>query len=160
MRRHDREVRTTERLMSIMELCSICRVAMHDDGGEIYVIPLSFAYEKTEGDNLRLWFHAAEAGKKLDLLRQNDKVGFEMDCNVQLIESERPCSYSYTYMCLVGRGRVAILPDDDIENKCKAMELILLHQANRKGVVLKEEMLRYVTVFYIDVTELTGKEHV
>ena len=41
MRRHDREVRTTERLMSIMELCSICRVAMHDDGGEIYVIPLS-----------------------------------------------------------------------------------------------------------------------
>lgn len=160
MRRHDREVRTTARIMEIMDLCQICRIAIRDGDNDIYVLPMAYGYERFADGGIRLWFHSAECGKKLELIRQNGRVGFEMDCNVQLIESERPCSYSYAYMSLVGKGNAVIVEKDDIAQKDKALKLILAKQANRKDVTLKEEMLKGLTVFYVDVDEITGKEHV
>lgn len=160
MRRHDREVRSTARIMEILNLCQICRIAIRDGENDIYVLPMAFGCESFPDDGIRLWFHSAENGKKVDLIRQNGRIGFEMDCNVQLIESERPCSYSYAYMSLVGKGNAFIVEKDDMDQKDKALKLILQKQANRKDITLKEEMLKGLTVFYIDVDEITGKEHV
>lgn len=157
MNRHEREVRSTEKLFEILEQCKLCRLAMHDDDGGIYVLPINFGFETFPDDRVRLWFHGAPKGKKLTLLQQNPVVGFEMDCNVQIVESASLCSYSYTYMSLVGKGKATMVSDDDYEQKQRALQLVLAHQANIRNVVLPETKLRGVSVFYVDVEELSGK---
>lgn len=159
MNRREREVRSTEQLIEIMEQCKTCRLAMHD-GESIYVVPLTFAYQVTEDDGFRLWFHGAPRGKKLTLLEQNPIVGFEMDCNIQLIESRTPCSFSYTYMSLIGNGRVTFLDDGDIEAKREALHCLLHQQAGYTLNDIPDQMLYGVKVFYLDVEDISGKVHV
>lgn len=160
MNRHDREVRSTEKLIDIMDQCKYCRLAMHDEDGTIYVVPVNFGYEVYENDDITLWFHGTTHGKKLSLLRKNPQVGFEMDCNIQLIESASVCSYSYSYMSLVGKGQITFVDDSDIPLKQKAMSLILKHQANLQNVVIPPRKLQNVTIYYLTVQELSGKMHV
>ena len=42
---------------------------------EVYVIPLNYAY-----NNRRILFHCALTGRKLDMIRQNPNVCFEVSC--------------------------------------------------------------------------------
>lgn len=160
MNRHEREVTQQDRLMEIMDNCVLCRLAMHDDDGGVYIVPINFGYELLEDDNIRLWFHGAPHGKKLSLLAANPKVGFEMDSNIQLIESPSICSYSYTYMSLVGKGTAKILADDDYDGKRRALKHVIFRQAHIeiKDDDLPDHKLEKVKAFYVDVEEITGKE--
>ena len=162
MNRREREVRTQEELFEILDQCKLCRLAMHD-GEDIYIVPINFGYQVIESDDpttegLRLWFHGAKKGQKLDLLRKNPKVGFEMDCNIQLIESHSVCSFSYTYMSLVGRGSVTMVADDDYETKHMALKYIFEHQAKKQFPRLPESKLENITAYYVDVEDITGKK--
>ena len=43
MRRKDRHITQPDRIMSIIDGCSVCRIAMQDGEG-LYIVPLSFGY--------------------------------------------------------------------------------------------------------------------
>lgn len=55
-------------------MCRTASVAMIDRNVP-YVVPLSYGYELKE-DSLVLYFHCAKEGRKLNILRCNDKVCF------------------------------------------------------------------------------------
>ena len=61
----------------IIKMCKTCHVAMVEEG-EAYVVPLSFGYRFIEGGLLELYFHSALEGKKLDILRKNNRICFDM----------------------------------------------------------------------------------
>ena len=157
MNRRERQIRSTEEILDVMDQCVVCRLAFHDDE-DIYVVPLNYCYENIdETDSIRLWFHGALNGKKLTLLQKNPRVGFEMDCNVQLIESVSPCSYSYSYSSLIGKGTATIVDDADTDTKKKALSLMLQHHAGLDNINIPEERLKFVKVFFVDVQEISGK---
>ena len=158
MNRREREVRTQEELFEILDQCTLCRLAMHDENDEIYIVPINYGYEILDDDGIRLWFHGASVGKKLSLLEKNPNVGFEMDCNIQLIKSHSVCSFSYTYMSLVGKGTVSFVDKDDYKLKYHAMQCIFLHQAKKQLPELENEKMNNIRVYYLDVKELTGKK--
>ena len=56
--------------------CDTCRVAMFDETFP-YIIPLNFGTD-LEDNQLYLYFHGAKIGKKIDLMKQNKNVSFEM----------------------------------------------------------------------------------
>ncbi len=158
MNRRERQIRSTEEILEVMEQCVVCRLAIHD-GDDIYVVPMNYCYEIIpETDGIRLWFHGALTGKKITLIQNNPRVGFEMDCNVQLIESSSPCSYSYSYTSLIGKGTAIIVDDKDIETKKKALALMLLHHAGLNAPSIPEEQLKYVKIFFVDVEDISGKK--
>lgn len=157
MNRRERQIRSTEEILDVMEQCVVCRLAIHDGDG-IYIVPLNFCYENiAETDDIRLWFHGALHGKKLTLLQENPEVGFEMDCNIQLIESATPCSFSYTYSSLTGKGTAVMVDDNDVETKKKALSLMLRHHAAVENPDIPDERLKFVKVFFVDVQEISGK---
>ncbi len=77
MRRKDREITGREDLEAVLQRCRTCRLAMTAEGWP-YVIPLNFGYTWGE-DGLTLYFHSGIKGKKLDALRADPRVCFEMD---------------------------------------------------------------------------------
>ena len=79
MRRKDREITGRENIEPILQACKVCRVAMTGTDGWPYVIPMNFGYTWDE-DGLTLYFHGGVKGKKIDSLKADPRVCFEMDC--------------------------------------------------------------------------------
>lgn len=92
MRRKDREVSDFDEMMKIIAKCDTCRVAMFDETFP-YIVPLNFGTEVVD-NQLYLYFHGAKIGKKIDLMRTNKNVSFEMDCehNIILYDERMSCT--------------------------------------------------------------------
>ena len=91
MRRKDKEVTDRNGIKEIICECKTCHVAMVD-GYMPYVVPLSFGYKFIDDGALELYFHSAFEGKKIDILKRNNKVCFEMSCEGEPVYSEIPCN--------------------------------------------------------------------
>ena len=153
MRRIDRQVTEPEQIRQILDQCKVCRIAMQDEEG-LYIVPLNFAYQ-WDGE-LTLYFHSAKEGRKLDAFRKNPSVAFEMDCSHQLIEAEKPCSFSFLYASLVGTGKAEMV--ENVAEKIEALEKLMLHQSG-KAFSFDEKMANTVAVFKIRVSSFSGKAH-
>lgn len=154
MRRRDREIKDAKGFMDIINNCPVCRIAIHDNPAP-YIVPLNFGYIYHEDDNqLVLYFHCAKDGKKIDLLKTNPNVGFEMDCNHKLVESEKACDYSFIYASIIGSGEVELI-ENSLE-KTEALNCIMKHQSG-KIFNFTDNNLQSVDVFKIMVHWFTGK---
>lgn len=153
MRRKDREVTDKQEFEEILDMCKICHVAMVDNC-EPYVVPLSFGYQFIEGGLLELYFHSALEGKKLDILRKNNRVCFEMSCEGEPLTANTPCNSGYYFASIIGRGKVLFL-EDKIE-RCEALSQMFYHQTG-KIVAFDEKQAASVCIFKILTDDFTGK---
>ena len=162
MRRKDREVLGDENIAKIIEQCTTCHIAMMDDAGMPYVIPLSFGYS-LEGGVLELYFHCAHVGKKLDCIRKNPNVAFSMCVEKRIeIHEDNYCKSGRFYASVVGQGKAEIVEDN--AKKCRGLSLLMERQAasaHQSAVPHKfeftPEQAAAVTVLKITSTNFTGK---
>ena len=155
MRRRDREVTDPEKIRQIMDACPFCRLGLVDDGVP-YVVPMNFGLTEDQG-HYTLYFHSAQEGRKIDVLRKNSFVAFEMDTNYRLNEGIRACDWSARFQCVMGSGTVRFL--ETPEEKRYALEQIMDHSAGRGGWTYSEEACKAVCAFCLDVENLSCKEH-
>ena len=153
MRRKDREIVDEKVKVSIIEKAIICRVAMcwHD---EPYVIPMNFGYR----DNY-IYLHSAREGRKLDILRNNDKVCIEFDVDVELVQSQEACKTEMKFKSVLAFGKAVILKD--IAEKKKALDIIMHHYYDRNSPSVfhySEDALGKVIIIKVKVEKITGKE--
>ena len=71
MRRTDREITDRQELLDVMARCDVCRLALNDESGYPYVVPLNFGMEERDG-TLYLLFHGAMTGTLRFLLLGGD----------------------------------------------------------------------------------------
>ena len=100
MRRKDREVTDLKDIVSILDSCKTCHVAMQDDG-EIYMLPLSYGYEMRD-QTLILYFHSATKGRKIDIWQKNPKVCFNICREGEVVHADTPCDSGYYYASITG----------------------------------------------------------
>jgi nitroimidazol reductase NimA-like FMN-containing flavoprotein (pyridoxamine 5'-phosphate oxidase superfamily) len=146
MRRKDREISDPEELESIICRADVCRLALCSDGVP-YVVPLCFGYQ--EGV---IYFHSATEGRKLEMLRKNSRVCFEMDIDHELIRFKDRCSMRYR--SVIGFGKASMVEDQ--EEKARALDLMMLHY-HQEPFSYPEEALQRTAIIKVDIEELTGK---
>lgn len=127
MRRKEREVKNTEEIRKILVDCKVCRLGLVDEGAP-YIVPMNAAWD-FDGERLVLYFHCAKEGKKLNLIRKNPRVGFEMDREIALVEGDTPCQYSYRFASIIGKGTAEIIEDE--QEKEKALTKLMKHQSGK-----------------------------
>ena len=152
MRRKDREILDKKVMVSIIEKAIICRVAMCWQD-EPYVIPMNFGYR----DNY-IFLHSAGEGRKLDILRNNDKVCIEFDVDVELVQSQEACKTEMKYKSVLAFGKAVILKD--IVEKKKALDVIMHHYYNHDSLSVfhyPEDTLEKVIIIKVKVEKITGK---
>ena len=154
MRRKDREVTDAQKIREIILACDCCRVGFADEGG-VYIVPLNFGYSE-EGEQRTFYFHGAKEGKKIDLIRQTGCAGFELDTCHQLKEGDTPCSFSFRFQSVVGQGPIRLI--EEAEEKREALRHIMDHYSDVHWE-FTDVMLGAISLFRLDVTELSGKEH-
>lgn len=154
MRRSDREITDLSEILSIINDCKVIHLAMVDDG-EPYLLPLNFGYA-CEGGAFSFFCHSAREGRKLDILRKNPTVAFEMDCRGALDEHDVACQCGYYFASVTGVGHVEFL---DGEEKLVALTSLMRHMAGREDQFTEQQACT-VEVFAVRADKLSAKAKV
>jgi uncharacterized protein len=154
VRRKDREVTEIMDLLQIITQCKVCRIAMQDQEG-LYIVPMNFGFSY-EGDQLVLFFHSAKEGRKINALKENSNICFEMDCEHRLITDDVVCEYGYSFKSIIGKGKAIFI--DDVEEKKVALSMLMKHQTGQ-DFSFEDRMTNTVIVFKIVVDQFAGKYH-
>ena len=152
MRRSDREITDREEILQVMRKCDVCRLALNDDGYP-YIIPLNFGLDADE-NGIRLYFHSALTGTKLDLIAHDPRASFEMDCGHELKYYEEQCECTMAYESVIGRGTIRILPE---EEKVAALKLLMAHYHAGSDLPFSPAVVPRTAVYCLTVESLTGK---
>jgi len=104
----------------IIKKCLFCHVAMVDQNGLPYVLPLNFGYN----DGI-VYLHSSQHGKKIDILKNNNNVivAFSTDHLLRFQSEDVACSYSMKYRSVLASGKVEFI--EDPEQKMIALNFIM-----------------------------------
>ena len=152
MTRREFKITDEAHIKRILDTARVLHLGLAVDN-EPYVVPMNYGFVKEDG-KLILYLHSAVQGKKLDMIRANPRVFFEMDCDRMPFEGDKPCQYGLVYSSVMGRGTARIV--EDVEEKKKAMSLLMKTQTN-KDFSFEDKLVSIVAVIRIDVEEYTAK---
>lgn len=152
MRRKERETSDIQVIEEIIRKSDVCRLALANSDIP-YIVTMNFGY--TDGPERRLYFHCAKEGKKLDMIRKNNYVCFEMDTDHQLYKGIKGCEWNMKYSSVVGFGKISVLKDRDA--KIEGLNCIMAHYSDRKGFSYDEKILEMTIILRLDIQEMTGK---
>jgi len=127
MRRKDREITDENLVREIISRADVCRLALID-GDLPYIVALNFG--EKYGDPIKLYFHSAPEGRKIELLKKNPVVCFQMDIDHELRPSEIACDCSMNYKSIVGYGKIRFL--EESEERKVALDAIMNHYSSEK----------------------------
>lgn len=155
MRRKDREITDPNHINTILQACDVCRLGLTDNG-VAYIVPLSFGFEQVH-DTLTLYFHSAKEGRKLDLIRQNNQVAFELDTAHQLFgHPTDACGFGMRYQSIMGVGTAHILQNE--ADKRHGFDCIMAHYTDQK-LPYGQSALQAAVVIAVTVQTLSCKVH-
>jgi uncharacterized protein len=149
MRRKEREIKDVAAIEEILSRATVCRLGLCEDNRP-YVVPLCFGYK----DNA-LYVHCGPEGKKLDIIRKNNNVCFEVDIDDKLVKTERPCKWGLNYKSVIGFGKAVLV--EDIESKRKALDIIMRH-FSADTFEYPEEAIQKTTIIKVEIETMTGKQ--
>ena len=141
-----------DEIVKILDNSKVVHVGMID-GDEPYVVPMNYGNTLEDG-KLTLWLHCAKRGRKLDVLRTNNKVFFEMECGIQPFEGDIACRYGISYSSIMGRGTAEIV--EDVEVKKAALSHLMKAQTGM-DFEFEDKMTTIVSIIKIDTIEFTAK---
>ena len=152
MTKRERQITDQQQILHILDTAKVLHLGLAVDN-EPYVVPMNYGYT-VENGKLVLYLHSALQGKKLDMIRRNPNVFFEMDCDLMPFEGEKPCQYGLVYSSIMGRGKAQIV--EDVEEKMKAMSVLMKTQT-QKDFEFNDRLVSIVAVIRIDTAEYTAK---
>jgi uncharacterized protein len=153
MRRREREIVNIEEIESIISCADVCRIAFAD-GNDPYIVTMNFGY--SGGNEKKIYFHCAVEGKKLEMIRKNNYVCFEMDTDHNLHTGKNACNCGMSYRSVVGWGRISVLTDN--EEKKTGLDSIMSHYSPEKSFSYDQSTLDRTLLLRLDIQKVTGKK--
>lgn len=122
--------------------------------GQPYVVPLNYIFL-----NESIYFHCAHEGKKLDNLKTNDKVCFEISHTDKIYLGNTPCKCGTRYTSVLVFGKACII--EDVTEKILVLnELTKKITKGRQYASIDQTMAGSCTVVGIKIDGISGKRNV
>lgn len=138
-------------LEAIINKCQFCNMAMVDETGAPYVLPMNFGYEADY-----IYFHSAQSGRKVDIMKNNPTVciSFSADEQLKWVNEEVACSWGMKYRSVLAYGKIEFI--DDFDAKEEALKIIM---KNYSGIefTFNAPAVTDVLVFRVKVEKLHGR---
>jgi nitroimidazol reductase NimA-like FMN-containing flavoprotein (pyridoxamine 5'-phosphate oxidase superfamily) len=154
MRKLNKKITDPAVIIDLLNTCHTGRLGTVGRDGRPMVKPLNFAYY--EG---RIWFHCAQEGEKLDDIRRDNRVCFEVDLPLAYVKGtlENPCRAEYLFRSVIVQGR-AIIVEDRAERLLALDCLMRKYQPEAGYGPYPEEKLALTCIVRIDIEDTSGKE--
>ncbi len=118
MRRKEREIQNKVEIFDVLNRCDTVRIGMQGNQYP-YVVPVSFGMEIVN-DKAVIYFHCAQQGMKVDLLRANPCVCVEGDIFIQVEKTAH--GITTRYESVIGFGKCQLITDiDEIKHGLKVL---------------------------------------
>jgi uncharacterized protein len=150
MRRKQYEITDTAIIEDILSNSEVCRIALIDND-KPYIVPLNYGYK-----NNAIYFHSSPHGKKIELLKTNNKVCFEIELFTEIIKNEIPCSWGAKYRSIIGYGTIEFLTDPD--KKREGLDIIMAHYGKTDNNIYQDKQIEKVLILKLKIKEMTGKQ--
>lgn len=149
MRRTDKEITDRIKIESIIQRSVVCRLGMLDKNRP-YIVPLCFGYKENT-----LYFHSANKGRKIDILKKNNTVCFEFDIDYEPIKADNPCEWGIIYKSVIGFGKAYLV--NDFKAKCAALDIIM-QQYSDETFEYPKTKIKNTLVIKVEIEHMTGKQ--
>jgi uncharacterized protein len=150
MRRKEREITDRAEIDDIIRSANLMRISLVD-GDMPFLVPVFYAFDGTT-----LYFHSAHAGSKIDIIKRNNNVCFEISIDHGIIEDEMACDFEAKHRTVIGFGKAVFVKDE--AEKIKVLDLIVAHFTDKKFEYPKTNLSR-TAVIRIDIVSIKGKKH-
>ena len=122
--------------------------------GSPYITPLHFVYHQG-----KIYFHCALKGRKMDNIRANPRVCFEVHELIKVVQSQRACDFGTRYRSVLVFGRARSLPD--VDEKVAVLTALTEKYAGGQAVEPPTpKRAKGTEVIEITIEEMTGKRNV
>lgn len=150
MRRKDKEITDQKLIIEILLESIICRIAMIDNDVP-YIMPLNYGYF-----NNALYIHSASKGKKIEILKKNNRVCFEIENSVEIVKHDEPCHWSTKYRSLIGYGTVEII--NDFDRKKEGLDIIMAQHGKTGTNIYNENNINAIVILKLNIESISGKQ--
>jgi len=154
MRKLNKKITDAKIIIDLLNSAPVGRLGTVGQDGWPMVKPLNFAYH--EG---RIYFHCAREGEKLDDIRRDSRVCFEVDLPVAYVKGtpDNPCRATCLYRSVIVRGR-AVIAEEQGERRAALDALMRKYQSEGGYGPYLEEKLDLTCIVRVEVEGLSGKE--
>ncbi len=149
MRRREKQVTERAALEQILWQGQFCQLAIPDQPLP-YLVPMNYGYR----DGV-LYFHCANHGRKIDLLRHNPQVSFCVVADPGVVAGEQACNWGARFRSVSGHGRVEFVEQES--DKIIALRT-LMAQYSDEEFTFPSEQIAATMVFRLVIDEMTGKQ--
>ena len=152
------EMKSPHRVAEFLEREHVGRIASTDKNGYPQVIPMNFVFLGGA-----IYMHSFPRGEKIDNITRNDKVGFEVDRELEFLPSyfTHPTDASVAdtlYISVVIKGRACVV--EDYTEKCLALNGLMQKYQPEGGyepVCPTDLVLDQAAVIKVVPEEMRGK---
>jgi len=142
----------TEEILALLLSQSVGNLATVSPEGFPYITPVHYVVI-----NDRIYIHGLCAGQKIDYLKANPKVGFEVfKMNGLIHDPELPCDTNTDYESVIILGTAQMVSDDELKIKVLD-EVVKKFTPQHAGKSYPPAMLKATGVIEITAIETTGK---
>ena len=149
MRKSEREIEDKSLIDKILLESIICRIGLFDDEYP-YVFPVNYGFK-----NNALFIHCAQQGKKIDLIRKNNKACFEIEDSYKIVEDEISCNWTTKYRSLIGYGEIEIV--NDFDQKKQGLDVIMKQHGKMENSY-SDKLINRVLILKLNIKSVTGKQ--
>lgn len=151
MRRSDREIKDFDEIVNVIRKCQVCRLALNDKEYP-YIFPVNFGMEIEDG-KIVLYFHSAMEGTKRELMKQDSRASFEMDCDTELVTILEDGNCTMNYESVIGQGYLEEVPE---KKKYEALCILMKHY-HKEDFPFNQKVIPRTFVYRMVVEHVTGK---
>ncbi|MBW1973892.1 MAG: pyridoxamine 5'-phosphate oxidase family protein [Deltaproteobacteria bacterium] len=147
MRKKDKEIKDKKEIEEIIKKAIALRIAMSENNMP-YIVPVCFGYKENY-----LFFHSAPEGKKIDIIKKNNNVAFEIDVDLKLVKDKIGCKWGMEYKSVIGIGKAFFI--EDLKEKEEALKIIMKQYSDE---TFDFNNINNVVVVKIKIEAMTGKK--
>jgi uncharacterized protein len=150
MRKKEYEINDFTEIEEMLNRAEVCRLGLAD-GGTPYIVPMNFGYR-----DRALYFHTGQAGKKIDILRNNSTVCFEVEIDAEIVRSDTACGWGMKYRSAVGTGRALFIEDQ--AGKKEALDIIMAHYDSAGVWEYRDKSFEKACIIKVIIESVTGRK--
>ncbi len=152
MRRKDKKIASYVEVEELLSNALVGRLGTCSNNIP-YITPVNYIY-----DNDKIYFHSAHEGRKIENIKLNQQVCFEIDKIISIIPGMRmPCGSTTEYKSVIVFGDIRVVVDID-EKTDVLNKLIEKYAPEAPRLPDSSVAAERTNVLVIDVKEITAKQ--
>lgn len=152
MRLREKEITDRSEIEELLKGEKVCRMAMCD-GSTPYVVPTTYGYHSGA-----IYLHSSKLGRKMDVLRENNRVCIAIDTGHDLVQGplDTSCKSTIRFKSIIATGRAKLVEDQ--AEKSKAMDIIMRQMFGDQAFQYSPEGIRDMAIIKVELESITGKK--